>query len=67
MDVGLLSMTLSQSKTLGQAGTLILAKTIDSADQMAAGEIAMINSAPASHALETAVNPAVGSNIDVYA
>lgn len=69
MDIAALSTALAQSKNMNDVGTLMLAKTMDSTEQIAAGEVAMINSmpSPSAHALETSVNPSVGSNIDVYA
>lgn len=68
MDIASLSMSMSQSKTMGEVSTLMLAKSLDSANSLAAGEINMINSAPSpsAAAMENSVNPAVGSNVDVY-
>lgn len=64
MDIASLSTSMSQSKVLNQIGIKVLGNTLDTANQMAAGEIGMINNAP-SPSLETSVNPAVGSNFDV--
>ena len=68
MDIASLSMSMSQSKTMGEVSTLMLAQSLDSANSLAAGEINMINSAPSpsAAAMENSVNPAVGSNVDVY-
>ena len=68
MDIASLSMSMSQSKTMGEVATLMLAKSLDSANSLAAGEINIINSAPSpsAAAMENSVNPAVGSNVDVY-
>ena len=68
MDIASLSMSMSQSKTMGEVSTLMLAKSLDSANSLAAGEINIINSAPSpsAAAMENSVNPAVGSNVDVY-
>lgn len=67
MDIASLSMGLSQNKLLSQVGTAVLSKTLDNSQDMAASEVAMIDSIPTAHDLETSVNPAVGSQIDVYA
>lgn len=67
MDIASLSMGLAQSNTLNDVGTLMLAKSLDNANTLAAGEVAMIDAMPSQHALETSVNPSVGLNIDVYA
>ena len=67
MDIASLSMGLSQNKLLSQVGTAVLSNTLDNSQDMAASEVAMIDSIPTTHDLETSVNPAVGSQIDVYA
>lgn len=64
MDIAALSTSMSRSKSLSELGTLILDKTLDTAKEMAAGEVAMMDAMPRA-ALETSVNPAIGSNIDV--
>lgn len=68
MDIASLSMSMSQSKTMGDVGTLMLAKSLDTVNDLAAGQIGMINAAPSpsAAAMENSVNPAVGSNVDVY-
>lgn len=67
MDIASLSMGLSQNKLLSQVGTAVLSNTLDNSQDMAASEVAMIDSIPTAHDLETSVNPAVGLQIDVYA
>ena len=67
MDIASLSMGLSQNKLLSQVGTAVLSNTLDNSQDMAASEVAMIDSIPTAHDLEMSVNPAVGSQIDVYA
>ena len=67
MDIASLSMGLSQNKLLSQVGTAVLSNTLDNSQDMAASEVAMIDSIPTAHDLETSVNPAVGSQSDVYA
>lgn len=64
MDVALLSTSMANSQSLSQLGTVVLSKTLDTAREMAAGEVAMLDSMPRA-AMETSVNPAVGSNFDV--
>lgn len=66
LDIASLSMNMSQSKTLNQVGTLMLAKTLDTTSSMAASEVQMLSSMPTAQAMENSVNPAIGSNIDVY-
>lgn len=64
MDIGLLSMNMSQAESLGQIGTAIMAKTLHNAEDQAANEVAMLNSIPAA-AMERSVNPDVGGNFDM--
>lgn len=64
MDIAALSTSMSRQKNMSDLGIAILGKTLDSAKQIAAGEVAMLDEMPRA-ALETSVNPAVGSNIDV--
>jgi len=64
MDIGLLSMNMSQAEALGQIGTAIMAKTLDSAEAQAAGEVAMLESMPPA-AMELSVNPGIGSQFDM--
>lgn len=61
MDIPALSMALSQSKLLGDIGTTVLGKSLDTAREQGAAVTEMIDSA----AMELSVNPYVGSNFDV--
>lgn len=61
MDIPALSMALSQTKALGDIGTAVLGKTLDTAQQQGNAMAAMIDSA----AMERSVNPSIGSNFDV--
>ena len=61
MDIPALSMALSQTKALGDIGTAVLGKTLDTAQQQWNAMAAMIDSA----AMERSVNPSIGSNFDV--
>lgn len=61
MDIAGLSMQMSANRVQSQVGTQVLAKTMDTNEQMGQGLVAMIDSA----AMERSVNPAVGSNFDV--
>ena len=63
MDIARLSMGLSMSKSLGDVGTAVLAKSLDQAQVSGEKMIEMIDSA----SLERSVNPSVGGNIDYYA
>ena len=68
MDIASLSMGLSQSRIMGQVGTLMLAKSLDTQKDLAMGEVGMIEQAPAPSrpAMERSVNPSVGGNVDLY-
>lgn len=55
-----LSMAMAQSRVANQAGTMVLAKTLDISEQ---GGQALINMMRSS--MEISVNPSVGSNFDV--
>ena len=61
MDIAGVSMALSQIELSSKVGTVMLDKTMESGEQMAAGLVEMIDAA----AMERAVNPAVGGNFDV--
>ncbi len=62
MDIAGVSMALSQIKTQSDVGTAVLAKTMDANEIAGAGVVKMIDSA----AMERSVNPAVGSNVDLF-
>lgn len=61
MDIPALSMALSQSKTLGDVGTAVLGKALDTAKEQGAVMTEMIDTA----AMELSVNPHIGSNFDM--
>ncbi len=62
MDVAALSMSLSAIDTTNQVGIALLSKAMDNSQVIGAGIVEMIDSA----AMERSVNPAVGSNFDMY-
>lgn len=62
MDIAGLSMSLSAIETANQVGVAMLSKAMDNSQTIGAGIVEMIDSA----AMERSVNPAVGSNFDVY-
>jgi len=61
MDIGALSQSLARIDTANQVGTAVLAKAMDTNESLGEGIVSMIDSA----AMERAVNPSVGSNVDV--
>ncbi len=61
MDIAALSLSMSQTRTLSQVGTAMLAKTMDTEEQMGAQMVKMIDSA----AMERSVNPSVGGSFDI--
>ena len=63
MNITALSGTLENIQTQNDVGTAVLAKAMDSNEDLGRGVIKMIDSA----AMERSVNPAVGSNFDVKA
>lgn len=62
MDIAGLSMSLSAIDTTNQVGVAMLSKAMDTSQVIGAGIVQMIDSA----AMERSVNPAVGSNFDMY-
>jgi len=62
MDIAALSMSLSAIDTTNQVGVALLSKAMDNSQAIGAGIVEMIDSA----AMERSVNPAVGSNFDMY-
>lgn len=61
MDIPALSMVLAQTKSLGDIGTAVLSKSLDTAREQGGALAAMIDSA----AMERSVNPAVGGQFDM--
>ncbi|MBO5485786.1 MAG: YjfB family protein [Eubacterium sp.] len=62
MDIAALSMSLGAIDTTNQVGVALLSKAMDNSQAIGAGIVEMIDSA----AMERSVNPAVGSNFDMY-
>lgn len=56
-----LSMNVVQSQTMGNIGTAILAKSLDTVEEMGDSLIKLIDSS----AMERSVHPELGGNIDV--
>lgn len=63
MNVAALSTNLSALKTGSEIGMKVLGMSLDTANEMAASQVAALSSMPGP-ALEHSVNPAVGGNID---
>ena len=61
MDIAALSTALAHVETLGQVGTALLSKAMDTNESLGAGLVEMIDAA----AMERSVNPGVGENIDI--
>lgn len=61
MDIPALSMALSQTKALGDIGTALLSKSLDTAKDQGTAMAEMIDTA----AMELSVNPHIGSNFDM--
>ena len=62
MDIAGVSMALSKVSLQSQVGTAVLSKAMDTNEELAQGLMELIDSA----AMERSVNPAVGSNFDMY-
>ena len=62
MDIAGVSTALSNVSLQSRVGTAVLSKAMDTEEALAEGLIEMIDSA----AMERSVNPAVGSNFDMY-
>lgn len=62
MDIAGVSTALSNVSLQSQVETAVLSKTLDTNEALGAGLVKMIDSA----AMERSVNPAVGSNFDLY-
>lgn len=63
MNIGNISMALSQINTKSAVGTAVLGKTIDSVEETGKAVVDMINKS----SMEKSVNPFVGSNFEAYA
>ncbi len=62
MDIAGVSTALANVSLQSQVGTAVLSKAMDTNEALGAGMIEMIDSA----AMERSVNPAVGTNFDMY-
>lgn len=62
MDIAQLSMSMSSIQTNSAYGVAMLSKSLDSASDTGEQIVNMIDSS----AMERSVNPAVGSNFDMY-
>ena len=62
MDIAGVSTALSNVSLKSQVGTAVLSKAMDTNEELAQGLLELIDSA----AMERSVNPAVGSNFDMY-
>lgn len=62
MDIAGVSTALSNVSLQSQISTAVLSKAMDTNEALGAGMIEMIDAA----AMERSVNPAVGSNFDMY-
>ncbi len=60
MDIAGVSMALAQINISNKVGTAVLDNTMETAENLAAGMVEMIDAA----AMERSVNPAVGGNFD---
>lgn len=61
MNIPELSTALSNVNLMTQVGTAVLSKALDNSEAAGAGLINMME-----HSMELSVNPAVGSNFDMY-
>ncbi|NLL76641.1 MAG: putative motility protein [Clostridiales bacterium] len=61
MDIPALSMALTQAQTMSGVSIAVLSKSLDN---METGGNAMVDMMKSS--MELSVNPAIGSNIDLY-
>ena len=62
MDIAGVSTALSNVSLQSQVGNAVLSKAMDTNEELAQGLLELIDSA----AMERSVNPAVGSNFDMY-
>ncbi len=61
MNIGKVSMTMSQIDTTSRVGVEMLSKNIDTMEQAGEGIVKMIDAA----AMERSINPELGGNIDL--
>lgn len=61
MNIPELSMALSNVNTLNQVGIAVLDKALENSQEAGASLISMMD-----RSMELSVNPAVGSNFDMY-
>lgn len=61
MNIPELSMSLAQTQTMNNVGIALLSKSLDSMESSGAQMVDMMRSS-----MELSVNPAVGSNLDLY-
>lgn len=61
MNIGKVSMTMSQIDTTSRVGVVMLSKNIDTMEQAGEGIVKMIDAA----AMERSINPELGGNIDL--
>lgn len=61
MNIGKVSMTMSQIDTASKIGVVMLSKNIDTMEQAGEGIVKMIDAA----AMERSINPELGGNIDL--
>lgn len=61
MNIGKVSMTMSQINTTSRVGVAILSKNIDTMEQAGDGIVKMIDAT----AMERSINPELGGNIDL--
>lgn len=61
MNIGKVSMTMSQIDTTSKIGVVMLSKNIDTMEQAGDGLVKMIDAA----AMERSINPELGGNIDL--
>lgn len=61
MDIAGVATSLNQAQLMNDMGVAMLSKSLDTADNLGAGLVNMIDAA----AMELSVNPSVGSNIDI--
>ncbi len=61
MDIASVAMAMNHGSSLGQIGTALLSKAMDTNQALGQGLVEMIDSA----AMERSVNPHIGSNFDM--
>lgn len=61
MNIPELSMALANSELMNGIGTAVLSKALDNTEVMGASLINMMD-----RSMELSVNPAIGSNVDLY-